>query len=126
MILQPACLFFVASKPGEKVVEPVVVVSSGGGGGETTTDEGGVRSPTDDKTEKGETTVGSVRESKVVTESTSGASTCSSEPATDGKDNELVQSVAKFIQAQTDMMAAQTRVMATQSLPPLPHFSGEG
>ena len=61
-----------------------------------------------DKSEKGETTAGSVRESKVVTESTSGASTGSSEPTTDGKDNELVQSVAKFIQAQTDMMAAQT------------------
>lgn len=30
------------------------------------------------------------------------------------------------MKAQTDMMAAQTRVMAAQSLPPLPHFSGEG
>ena len=34
--------------------------------------------------------------------------------------------MAKFIQAQTDMMAAQTKAMAAQSLPPLVHFSGEG
>ena len=40
--------------------------------------------------------------------------------------SELVQSMAKFIQAQTDMMAAQTKAMDAQSLPPLVHFSGEG
>ena len=40
--------------------------------------------------------------------------------------SELAQSMAKFIQAHTDMMAAQTKAMAAQSLPPLVHFSGEG
>ena len=37
--------------------------------------------------------------------------------------SELVRSMAKFIQVQTDMMAAQTNAL---SLPPLIHFSGEG
>ena len=42
-------------------------------------------------------------------------------------DSALAQSVAKFIQVQTDMLAAQTKAMAAQSLPPpLKHFSGEG
>ena len=40
--------------------------------------------------------------------------------------SELAQYMAKFIQAHTDMMAAQTKAMAAQSLPPLVHFSGEG
>ena len=40
--------------------------------------------------------------------------------------SELAQSMAKFIQAYTDMMAAQTKAMAAQSLPPLVHCSGEG
>ena len=47
-------------------------------------------------------------------------------PAGEPKGDALMQSVAKFIQAQTEMMAAQTKAMAAQSLPTLPHFSGEG
>ena len=38
----------------------------------------------------------------------------------------LIQSVAKLIKTQTDMMAAQTKAMTAQSLPPLVHFTGEG
>ena len=49
----------------------------------------------------------------------------SSKLAVDHTDSsDLVQSVAKFIQVQTDMMAAQMKAMASQTLPPLPHFSG--
>ena len=45
----------------------------------------------------------------------------------DGSTNSvLAQSVAKFIQVQMDMLAAQTKAMAAQSLPPLKKFSGEG
>ena len=41
----------------------------------------------------------------------------------------LAQSVAKFFQIQTDILSAQTKAMAAQSLPPPPplkHFCGEG
>ena len=43
-----------------------------------------------------------------------------------GANSELVQSMTKFMQVQTDMMAAQAKAMAAQNLPPLVHFSGEG
>ena len=38
----------------------------------------------------------------------------------------MAKSVEKFIKMQTDMLVAQTKTMAAQSLPPLRHFNGEG
>ena len=38
----------------------------------------------------------------------------------------LMQSLAQLVKTQTDMVAAQTRAMSAQTLPPMPHFSGEG
>ena len=95
-------------------------------------DKSSVGSGTDDKSERGEkvkttsSSVLSASESNAHSESSDSTPGMSySRPTTDPKETELVKSVAKFIQAQTDMMAAQTRVMAAQSLLPLPHFSGE-
>ena len=38
----------------------------------------------------------------------------------------VVQSVTRLLQAQTDAIAAQAKATAVQSLPALPHFTGEG
>lgn len=40
--------------------------------------------------------------------------------------NSFMQSLAQLVKTQTDMVAAQTRAMSAQTLPPMPHFSGEG
>ena len=58
---------------------------------------------------------------------TEGTAASSSKPeAESGSNSELVQSMTKFMQAQIDMMAAQTRAVAAQNLPPLIQFSGGG
>ena len=43
-----------------------------------------------------------------------------------GSDNSMMQSLAQLVKTQTDMVAAQTRSMSAQALPPMPHFSGDG
>ena len=37
----------------------------------------------------------------------------------------IVQSMAKLLQAQTEMLSAQAHAVALQSLPALPHFAGQ-
>ena len=74
------------------------------GGGSATTDKHGVGSHTEDKVG---TTSSSVPSASADSDSSDGTPV-SSKPTTDPQEKELVQSVAKFIQAQTDMMAAQT------------------
>ena len=37
----------------------------------------------------------------------------------------IVQSMTKLLQAQTEMISAQAHAVAVQSLPPLPHFTGQ-
>ena len=86
--------------------------------------KGGIESCTShecENPEKVETTTTSALASKECTPCAGSAET-----VIDSKEKGFVQSVAKFTQAQTVMMAAQTRVMAANILPPLPHFSGEG
>ena len=39
--------------------------------------------------------------------------------------SDLMQQLTQLVQTQTDMVIAQTRAMSAQSLPPIPHFSGE-
>ena len=39
---------------------------------------------------------------------------------------ELIQQLSQLVQTQTAMVAAQTRAMSAQSLPPVPIYSGEG
>ena len=38
----------------------------------------------------------------------------------------VVQSVTRLLQAQTDAITAQAKATAVQSLPALPHYTGEG
>ena len=52
--------------------------------------------------------------------STVGSSTVSTETG-----GGLMQQLTQLVQTQTDMVIAQTRAMSAQSLPPIPHFSGE-
>ena len=103
----------VVSKPDEKEADPVVAVPTRG------IDKRGVESHSgEDESEKGDKV--KTTDSSVLSASDSDSATV---PMADPHETELVRSVAKFIQVQT---AAQTKVMAAQSLPPLPHFSGEG
>ena len=38
----------------------------------------------------------------------------------------VMQQLTQLVQNQTAMVAAQTRAMSAQGLPPMPHYSGEG
>ena len=49
-----------------------------------------------------------------------------SQPQSSTSDNSLMHSIAQLVKTQTDIMVAQTQAMSAQSLPPIPHFSGEG
>ena len=40
-------------------------------------------------------------------------------------DKNLLQKLTQLVQTQTAMFAAHTKAMSAQSLPPLPHYSGE-
>ena len=37
----------------------------------------------------------------------------------------LIESMAKLLKAQTEMLATQAQATVAQGFPPLPHFSGE-
>ena len=39
---------------------------------------------------------------------------------------EIIQELTQLVRTQTAMVAAQTRVMSAQSLPPVPIYSGKG
>ena len=59
---------------------------------------------------------------------TVGSASCSQTNSTSapGGDSSLMHSLAQLVKTQTDMMVAQTKAMSAQSLPPMPHFTGEG
>ena len=47
------------------------------------------------------------------------------EPSASGKDSSVLESLEKFIEAQTKMMSVHARAMTVQNFPPLPQFTGE-
>jgi len=61
-----------------------------------------------------------------VADSTERSSSCSSGEQGGTGDGVLIQQLTQLVQTQTAMVAAQTRAMSAQSLPPIPTYSGEG
>ena len=43
----------------------------------------------------------------------------------DGEASELMLSMSRLLEAQTQMMAMQASTVAAQNLPPMPHFAGK-